>query len=75
MSMTTKQMAKVLRGVDDDAMMALLQKIISATTIDEAGSLLEDIQAGERANTVEDVCIDLADFGQAEAVEIIKANY
>jgi hypothetical protein len=55
--------------------MDLLRQIMAAKDIDTAALLLEGIQEAERANTVEDICIDLTDFGQTDAVEIVKANY
>jgi hypothetical protein len=73
--MTKNEIREALRANDEDLAMALLEAIMKASTLDEAAGLLEDIQVGERANTVEDICIDLADFEEHEAVEIIKANY
>lgn len=37
--------------------------------------LIEQLVTAAQADRVEDMKIDLADFGQTEAVEIIKANY
>jgi hypothetical protein len=56
---TTETLIAALRNADDDGMYGLL----------------EDIREAARASAIEDIKIDLADFGQTEAVEIIKANY
>ncbi len=83
--MTKTQTREALRANDENLAMDLLTEIMKAKDIDTAAALLERIQAAERANTVEDICIDLIDFhkdataemapGLGEAVEIIKVNY
>jgi hypothetical protein len=73
--MTKNEIREALRGNDQDLAVALLHKVMNAATMDDAIAVLEDIQAGERANAVEDICIDLKDFGQTESVKVIKANY
>lgn len=74
-SMTQTQTREALRANDEGLAMELLQQIIDAKDVDAAAALLERIQVAERANTVEDVKIDLADFGETAAVEIIESNY
>lgn len=37
--------------------------------------LLDGLRLAARKETVEDICIDLKDFDEHEAVAIIKANY
>jgi hypothetical protein len=73
--MTQTETREALRDNDTNLTTQLLEQIIAASNIDVAAELLQRIQIAERANTVEDICIDLNDFGQAEAVEIIEANY
>lgn len=73
--MTSNGTREALRGNDDNLAMALLTEIMNTTDLDSAIALLERIKVGERANTVEDIVIDLTDFGQAEAAGIVKVNY
>jgi len=73
--MTKTQMIQAVRGYDE--MMILVAEMTKAAAAGEDAmlNLIEQITTAARAATVEDIQIDLADFGQTEAVEIIKANY
>lgn len=75
LSMTKTQMVQAVRGYDE--MMILVAEMTKATAAGEDAmlNLIERITEAARAATVEDIKIDLADFGQTEAVETIKANY
>lgn len=73
--MTKTQMIQAVRGYEE--MMILVAEMTKAAAAGEDAmlNLIEQITTAARAATVEDIQIDLADFGQTEAVEIIKANY
>ena len=53
----------------------LTEKLLSQSTDPDAYHLIEALIAAAREEAIEDIKIDLADFDQTEAVEIIKANY
>jgi hypothetical protein len=73
--MTKTQMIQAVRGYDEAMLLVEEMRKAVAGGEDAILGLIEDITAASRAATVEDVIIDLADFGETEAVEIIKANY
>lgn len=73
--MTETQTREALRANDENLAMALIEEIVAAKDIDGAIALLERIRMAERANTVEDIVIDLKDFKEVGAVEVIESNY
>jgi hypothetical protein len=73
--MTTNKAREALRGNDEDLSVKLLEEIMATKDLDAAIVLLERIQAAERANTAEDIVIDLKHFGETGAIEVIENNY
>lgn len=74
--MTKTQMIQAVRGYDEAMLLVEEMRKAAASSSDDALlGLIERITAASRAATVEDVIIDLKDFDQTEAAEIIKANY
>jgi hypothetical protein len=74
--MTKAEITKAMRDQDHDAIDALGQEFTAAAgNVDRMISLLERIQKAIRADTVNDVIIDLKFSGETGAAEIIKANY
>jgi methyl-accepting chemotaxis protein len=73
--MTKTQMIQAVRGYDE--MMDLVAEMIEAAAAgtDAMLNLIEQITQAARETAIEDIKIDLADFGQTEAVEIIRENY
>lgn len=71
----TNKMREALRGNDDNKAYTLLERIVATKDIDAAIVLLEQIQQAERANTVEDIVIDLKYSGEHGAVEVLENNY
>lgn len=53
----------------------LIDRIMKTSNDPDIHDLLEQLTTAARKDAVKDICIDLADFGETEAVEIIKANY
>ena len=73
--MTKNQMIRAIQGHDEALTLLDEMRAAVAGGQDAMLNLIEQMTTAARADTISDVIIDLKDFGQTEAVEIIKANY
>lgn len=74
--MTKTEITKIARQEDHDG--SLSDKLFAAlrTASDEdLQNLVAEIAEAGRVTAIQDITSDLAEFGETEAVEIIKANY
>lgn len=74
--MTKTQMTAIVQQRDfDGTITAKLFTALRTGTDDELLNLIESIVTAARTDAADDIVIDLKDFGQDEAAEIVKANY
>lgn len=76
--MNANQTRDALRANDENLALRILEEIIAAKDLDAAAAILERIQVAERANTVEDICIEVGDLegpAAASVIETIKVNF
>jgi hypothetical protein len=73
--MTEQAITQAIENGDETAGAELIAKVRAARSEDDLAILLADIFAAGRRSAINDIKIDLADWLQTAAVEIIEANY
>lgn len=73
--MTKTQMIKAIQGYDETMLLVEEIKKVASQGDDAILNLIESMKVAAREDTVTDVIVDLKDFGQTEAAEIIRENY
>jgi hypothetical protein len=73
--MTKTQMIKAIQGYDETMLLVEEIKKVAGQGDDAILNLIESMKVAAREDTVTDVIVDLKDFGQTEAAEIIRENY